>query len=665
MLRLRNTLHRFVQQNSGKKFEYVNGKCIRATSTSAGRDSQSSAKATADNSFANEDAIDQQRRTGTGVKMAPDVGKLRARLPLVKNFFVGVVDNEMLGYPEVVQREEMSRIENEKLPLTNFFTDQVENAIIDRTRQIPAEVVDSVRQLGLYGLNVPAEFEGKGLGWTASLMLTEPESRCTNVALGLLSHRIIIDILKDVGTSEQQQLFLPKLVNGSQVGVEAIFEYDMAENELFNTTAEYIVETNEWLLSGKKAFAIAGPFATTNATPLFLVIAQTRRANVKGDASRSTTIFLVDSNTAGVKLGEQHLTIGCRGLDIRRVEFDQVRLPPSCIVGAANEGNEVAEVLLRSNRLRSAMLGLGMAKQLVNDLTSYCIDNQQCNVPLKDMEMLQMHLSKASCATYAIESMIYMTAGILDEFATPDVALEAAITKYYSLTQLFKIAGKSMDIIGPKSLISGQETEVLFRDSAQLYTQGESVDTLRLYIALAGLQHAGGVLQDTVRMQRNPLFHPGHILGKFLQSSNIDNPKTKMRLNENVHPSLEPAAQSVEQSVARLQMCVELLLTRYGAAVVEKHHDMQRLAEIATTIYAMFASLARASRSYCIGLQLADYELVMASAVCTHGRKKVHTLCTEIFNGQYVNNDSNLQRLAKQVIKSKGYFPVHPLTFNF
>ena len=170
---------------------------------------------------------------------------------------------------------------------------------------------------------------------------------------------------------------------GSQVGVEAIFEYDMAEHEHFNNTDEYIAETNEWFLSGQKACAVVGPFATTNATPLFLVSAQTSRPNVKGDAGRSTTIFLVDSNTTGVKLGEQHLTIGCRGLEIRRVEFDQVRLPASCIIGAANEGNEVAEVLLRSNRLRIAMLGLGMAKQLINNLTSYCIDNQQCNVPLK------------------------------------------------------------------------------------------------------------------------------------------------------------------------------------------------------------------------------------------------------------------------------------------
>ena len=65
---------------------------------------------------------------------------------------------------------------------------------------------------------------------------------------------------------------------------------------------------------------------------------------------------------------------------------------------------------------------------------------------------------------------------------------------------------------------------------------------------------------DTIRMQRNPLFHPGHIFSKFMEKSNIDNPKTEMDLKENVHPTLEPAALFIEHSVARLQMCVDLVL---------------------------------------------------------------------------------------------------------
>lgn len=166
-------------------------------------------------------------------------------------------------------------------------------------------------------------------------------------------------------------------------------------------------------------------------------------------------------------------------------------------------------------------------------------------------------------------------------------------------------------------------------------------------------------------MSRNPLFHPAHIFGKFLQSSSIDNPKTKMRLSEHLHPSLEPAAQCVEQSVARLQMCVELLLTRHGSNVVERHNEILRLTDMITNIYAMFCSVSRASRSYCIGLRLADHELLTASTICTHGNDLVKTLCTEIFNGQYINNDNNLHRLAKQVAKSRGRFAEHPLTYNF
>lgn len=170
---------------------------------------------------------------------------------------------------------------------------------------------------------------------------------------------------------------------------------------------------------------------------------------------------------------------------------------------------------------------------------------------------------------------------------------------------------------------------------------------------------------DTIRKQRNPLYNPGHIFSKFMERSTIDSPVTKMDCKEHVHPTLEPAALCLEHSVARLQMCVDLLFTRYGSAIVERHNESRRIADMATTIYAMFASLARASRSYCIGLQHADHEMLTAMSVCVDGRDKVLTLTKEIFNGSYVNNDNNLQRLSKQLVKSKGYFAMHPLTYNF
>lgn len=172
-------------------------------------------------------------------------------------------------------------------------------------------------------------------------------------------------------------------------------------------------------------------------------------------------------------------------------------------------------------------------------------------------------------------------------------------------------------------------------------------------------------MNEGVRKSRNPLYNPGHILGKYLSKSSMENPKTRMQLNEHVHPTLEVAAQCIEHSVARLHMAVDMMFTKHGNAVVEHQNELQRLAEISSTIYAMWASAARASRSYCIGLPLGDHEMLTASAICQHGHEQVLRLATEIFNGSYMNNDNNLLRLSTQVAKSKGYFAVHPLTFNF
>lgn len=109
----------------------------------------------------------------------------------------------------------------------------------------------------------------------------------------------------------------------------------------------------------------------------------------------------------------------------------------------------------------------------------------------RDLELTRIHMSRAMCSVYAMESMLYLTAGLLDEFRAQDVTLESAITKYFTLRQVYAIASQNLGVVGPKSLLSGETTELGLRDAAQLCTQGESLDTLGMFIALTGLQHAG------------------------------------------------------------------------------------------------------------------------------------------------------------------------------
>lgn len=143
--------------------------------------------------------------------------KLPPRLPLAKNFFAGLVDNELLAFPEVISREDMNRLQNELLPLKNFFTEDFDSHTASATHTLPAGLADNLKQLGLYGANVSSDFDGKGWGYSESLMASEPEAQATEVALSLLGHRSIIDVIQEMGSTEQKQRFLPKLANGEYI----------------------------------------------------------------------------------------------------------------------------------------------------------------------------------------------------------------------------------------------------------------------------------------------------------------------------------------------------------------------------------------------------------------------------------------------------------------
>lgn len=172
-------------------------------------------------------------------------------------------------------------------------------------------------------------------------------------------------------------------------------------------------------------------------------------------------------------------------------------------------------------------------------------------------------------------------------------------------------------------------------------------------------------MQDDVFRSRNPLFNPMHMFKKMVKSSNIEDISTKMELDEHVHPSLSGPAECIEHSVTRLKLCVEMLLNRYGNEIIERQVEIAKLTEIISICFAMYASTSRASRSYCIGLRLADNELLIAHAICLDGKERVKVLASEVMKGPYLTNDNNLQKMSKQIFKSKNYFIEHPLTYNY
>lgn len=168
-----------------------------------------------------------------------------------------------------------------------------------------------------------------------------------------------------------------------------------------------------------------------------------------------------------------------------------------------------------------------------------------------------------------------------------------------------------------------------------------------------------------VKKIRNPLFNPSYIFKRLLENKNIENLKSTIHVNYYLHPTLDPAAQWLEHSILRLQIGTELLLARHGVQILDKQIEIRRLSECAILTYAMFASVSRASRSYCIGLQFCDYEMLISSTFSFDGMTQVRQLVRDINEGPYLTNDMNHAKVSKQIFKEKGYFSKHALTRNF
>jgi acyl-CoA dehydrogenase family member 9 len=330
------------------------------------------------------------------------------------------------------------------------------------------------------------------------------------------------------------------------------------------------------------------------------------------------------------------------------------------------DGYKVAKSLLSSFRLDKGFQALGgVMKPLLKSLTENAINSKIQGIQMKDIDTIKEQLGALTCSYYALESMIYMTAGLVDIYENQDVEVESAMVQAFAIQAMTDFVVRPLHAVGPQAVIKGQGFERFIRDATQVAAAGEYLDTIQQFISLSGFQHAGPILNEVVKMERNPLNHPAFIFSRVFKQTSIDFPKKKFNLDEYLHPSLISAANFLELSILRFNASVEILLARHGQLVVSHTVENAKIAEAATLCYAMFAVCARASRSYCIGLRNADQEIHLANVFCFEKSDVVKRIAKEIDNGEYATSEHTFKIIGEKLIESKVYHLEHPTTRNF
>jgi acyl-CoA dehydrogenase len=321
---------------------------------------------------------------------------------------------------------------------------------------IPEDIVQEMKDMGLFGMTIPEEYGGLGLTMEEEVLVaielgrTSPAFRSligTNNGIG--SAAIVFD-----GTETQKQTYLPKYASGELIGSFCLTEPDVGSDAAaVKTTAEK--KGDEYIINGTKRYITNAPRAGT-----FTVMARTD-SSIKG--AKGISAFIIDASTPGISLGPKDKKMGQQGSYTCDVIFEDCHVPADSIIGGvAGKGFITSMKVLDRGRLHISALSVGIAERLINDALRYAVDRTQFGKPIAEHQMIQVMLADSKAEAYAAKCMVLDAARQKD--LGNKITTEASCCKLFATEMVGRVADKAVQIHGGAGYISEYAVERLYRD---------------------------------------------------------------------------------------------------------------------------------------------------------------------------------------------------------
>lgn len=574
-----------------------------------------------------------------------------------KELFLGNIEQKgVFPFPEVSQ-DELSEINQFVGPLEKFFTDEVDSQKIDREGKIPVDTLEKLKSLGLFGIQIPEEYGGLGLSNTMYARIGEIISMDGSITVTLAAHQAIgLKGIILVGNEEQKAKYLPKLASGEHIAAFCLTEPASGSDAASIQTRATLSEDKKYfILNGSKVWITNGGLAN-----IFTVFAKTEVVDSDGSIKDKITAFIVERDFGGITNGKPEDKLGIRGSNTCEVHFENTRVPVENVLGEVGGGFKVAMNILNSGRFSMGSAVAGMLKKLIELTAEYACTRKQFNRNLSEFGLIQEKFALMAQKAYVMESMAYLTSGMLDQPGFPDCSIEAAMVKVFSSEAAWQCVSEALQILGGSGYMKDYPYERMLRDARILLIFEGTNEILRLFIALTGLQHAGRILTSRIKeLKSGNVTTVFEIIGRRLRDSlgrTVD-----LGLSDLVHPSLGDSANKLEENVYYFGRTVETLLLRFGKTIVEEQLVLKRVANILINLYAMTAVLSRASRSIRIGLRNHDHEVLLANMFCVESYFQNLLSLSQLEKCAPENLDDQIKKVSQQILEKRAYICAHPL----
>ena len=326
--------------------------------------------------------------------------------------------------------------------------------------EVPAEIVEEMKEMGLFGLTIPEEYGGVGLSASQEVLVnyefgrTAPAFRTvfgTNIGIG--SQGILMD-----GTPEQKAEYLPKAASGELIMSFALTEPDAGTDAAsLKTSAE--AAGDSYVLNGTKRFITNAPRAG----------AFTLMARTGGPGAGGISAFIVPADTPGLTLGKKDKKMGQRGTTTCDVILENARVPAANIIGGVpGMGFKTAMKVLDRGRLNISAVACGAAARILDEASRYASERKQFGKAIGEFQLIQAMLADSQAELLAGWSLVQDVAGRFDKkpahVSDPDISMRVSCAKLFATEMVGRVADRGVQIHGGAGYINDYAVERFYRD---------------------------------------------------------------------------------------------------------------------------------------------------------------------------------------------------------
>jgi alkylation response protein AidB-like acyl-CoA dehydrogenase len=347
-------------------------------------------------------------------------------------------------------------------------------AELEHRDEYPHEIVVGMKDLGLFGCNVPEEYGGLGLSYTTFALVIEELSRGWMSIVGPLgTHSVICDIINRFGTDEQKQQYLPGLASGERRGGLALSESDAGTDvQRLRTTATRI--EGGYRINGAKMWITNGRYGNT-----FILAAKT-----DPDANppyQGISAFIIEKGE-GFHVARDIDKLGYRGVETCELYFENFFVPEQNLLGGVeNKGFKHIMTGLESERINVAARGVGLARAAFEDAIHYAQQRETFGKPICEHQTIQIMLAEMGTKIEAARLLTYSAAEKKDRGERCD--LEAGMAKLFATETAQEVAWTAMRVHGGAGYSKDLNVERYYRDAPLLVIGGGTNELQRLIIA--------------------------------------------------------------------------------------------------------------------------------------------------------------------------------------